>query len=912
MRNIRVNHLIKPFFLVAFILSGASIPIFAQLAPMSTSADAKAASDSPKVASGPVQSREDLFRRAFGTALPVVKQTDKMTLIADDQTLGKLVVNTQSFDSEVEFYTEELCSLLAKVQTDEGIKAVIAIQDAGGTIRSEALKALGYTLKLSKAKSFIRLETPFKTRKINIVNVSRGGVGQKTIYPPAILSGFVNFQGTHFIDHDVPNTFFTDGYHMDGVLNFRENLLRFRGDSVYYPDPLNIKVARSGWIWSRIAAIRNDYKTNTQMIFGDTVEPGTNYLGDINLWGVGIASVDFRNLRGTNRLASKDVSFYLDKDADVDILVDHVPYRAYRLRAGNQEFHNIPIAEGVHQIDIVVQYVGSTEKKIQLTQTIAFDTGLLPMGESDFSSRIGIPTEVTQNTKLFYNNRLQSSTFYKLGVSDDLMVGGFFNGGQDQYNVGVDMRNALPVGIFRSSVAMGHTAGGLDIGVMAILTGYRLPEPSNELIVKWETNAEYFGPNFYNLNRWDIYRTKLAATVTVRPWLNCNVDLFASNQINYRNVAQTRLGVINRTEFDPYTNSQLGLSVSEDNGQTIQEINIGFFHKPNKANWNINANARLRSDQSDFTVAFKWAFTDTPHEIELLADSRASGGRYTFQDPQRNIRAGVEARSGEQSLVGVDFQSQSSDNNVYGSSQIIRKLSTTSKLDTVTYRGSRMDMEYRYMDTFAAKNGPNVRNSVVNYGVGLAFANGVLALSSPIRNSFAIINPHKTLANKKVVVNNNLHSDGLGPLVLHNLSPYTENRIFLDVPDADIWQDLGQQSYTVNPVDYSAYLIDLGSSGAKMIMMALVDPKGKKISLERAVMTGEDTPEPMPAKEILTGRSGDFVVTGLSPGTYRIRFANALYGNVVISIPDEAPGILNLGKIILGKEEITIETPLSH
>ena len=68
-----------------------------------------------------------------------------------------------------------------------------------------------------------------------------------------------------------------------------------------------------------------------------------------------------------------------------------------------------------------------------------------------------------------------------------------------------------------------------------------------------------------------------------------------------------------------------------------------------------------------------------------------------------------------------------------------------------------------------------------------------------------------------------------------------------------------------------------------------------------------DSVELFSPKAFLTSRAGNLMVAGLSKGKYRVHFDAGEFGDLLFSIEDSAPGLINLGKVIVGKEETTIE-----
>jgi outer membrane usher protein len=91
-----------------------------------------------------------------------------------------------------------------------------------------------------------------------------------------------------------------------------------------------------------------------------------------------------------------------------------------------------------------------------------------------------------------------------------------------------------------------------------------------------------------------------------------------------------------------------------------------------------------------------------------------------------------------------------------------------------------------------------------SFSSAFVFADGHVAISRPISNSFAMIVPHPRLKGRTVGVDPlNGHylseSDWLGPPVVPNISAYFSRPLLLAVPDAPATYDIGNDRPTVQP-----------------------------------------------------------------------------------------------------------------
>jgi outer membrane usher protein len=855
------------------------------------------------------QSREDLFKRAFGgAAAPSQLQIETMALVADDDELGNLTVSYQPFGSDFEIAGVDLVKLLSKVQTEEGIQAVVSIQTEKGVVYSKDLAKIGYTFRLSKAAAVLQLDTPPITRQVKVLNVAKKDRESfRKYYPQAAASGFVNLQGRHNIDHFKPETFLSDGYNVDGILNFRENLFRFKGRSMF------LRAATDSsqnliWVWDQLSVFRNDYANGFQYMLGDTDLQPDSFLGNLNVWGAKFATTDFDNRKGNAVVVYRDFSIYLEKDSDIDIVINDVPYRAYRLKAGQQRFQQIPIRQGVNVVEFVLVDPEKGVETQRFRKQYTHDPTILPPGESRFLYQVGVPTEITRNQRVFFSDRFQASVLYRFGLNEAAMLGTFFQGGAGNFIVGVDSRTSLTEGIADLALGVSQVGDSYDLGFRGILTGYRAPQKSTDKLRGWDIAADYYGPKLFGLSRLAFYQMSLGINVTQRLFENDDeTDIYGAIQKDKDGETQIRTGTNSRLQLDDKTRAQAGFGIVMDQSGLSPDLSFVFIHTPPREKWNLNGVFRINRQGLEMTFVYKT--TDKQEETSTFLSTKAPGFDYTYDDPKHKLRTKTQVRLGDSSLLGTEIDHESAEHSVFASSQLVLNRGFGTRSDVMSYSGNRFAFDYRYIDAMVTPQNENTRVSNVYYGTALVFADGIFTFTKPIRSTFVIINPHKSLSKNKVIVNNRVNTDGFGPLVLHNLTVFNENRVFIDVPDAEIWQDLGQQSFTVNPNDYAGYLIQFGSAGSHIVIFYLVDEKGNRIAFEKATIYPIETEEKMQPKDVIVGRGGDLVGLGLVAGRYVVRFENPKLGNINFSVKEQSLGIINFGRLVHGENNVYLDPP---
>lgn len=189
-------------------------------------------------------------------------------------------------------------------------------------------------------------------------------------------------------------------------------------------------------------------------------------------------------------------------------------------------------------------------------------------------------------------------------------------------------------------------------------------------------------------------------------------------------------------------------------------------------------------------------------------------------------------------------------------------------------------------------------------GTALVFADGHLALSRPVEDSFALAVPHKTLEGRTVVIEP--RKDGhflgesgvLGGAVDPNLSSYFERVVSYDVPEAPIGYDLGTGNIRTRPPYRSGYLIVAGSEYSVNVTGTLYDADHEPISLLSGTAVELDHLDRAPLT-VFTNRVGRFAIQGMRPGRWKIEMAGIKPIVAIIEVPAKAEGLVMMGDVTL-------------
>jgi outer membrane usher protein len=194
-------------------------------------------------------------------------------------------------------------------------------------------------------------------------------------------------------------------------------------------------------------------------------------------------------------------------------------------------------------------------------------------------------------------------------------------------------------------------------------------------------------------------------------------------------------------------------------------------------------------------------------------------------------------------------------------------------------------------------------NALVSVRTAIAFADGNVAFSRPISDSFALVVPEKGLASQIVGVNPDgqgtylSRADSFGAAVVPNLSSYSVSRLLIEVPDAPTGIEVGNPVYFTLPSYKSGTVIRLGTEANVFIRGVLADANGIAIALKAGELRSLSDPAWQPLT-LFTNRAGKFALTGFKSGRYELTLdAQTLQ----FEIPDGTVGLYDLGTLKLGK-----------
>ena len=192
------------------------------------------------------------------------------------------------------------------------------------------------------------------------------------------------------------------------------------------------------------------------------------------------------------------------------------------------------------------------------------------------------------------------------------------------------------------------------------------------------------------------------------------------------------------------------------------------------------------------------------------------------------------------------------------------------------------------------------RRTSVNAGTGFAFADGNIAFGRPVRGGFAIVNSHKTIGEGTVRLGASedgyqAETDGLGPLLVSDISAYAPTRLSYDVDNLPPGYDPGSGTFAFLAPLKAGYSVTVGSDFAVTAIGILKDSEDEPVPLKAGtILVSEEA-----AKKIVTftNAEGRFSVQGLKAGEWVLKMHDEPSLQYLLKIPKDASGFVELGEL---------------
>ena len=665
--------------------------------------------------------------------------------------------------------------------------------------------------------------------------------------------------------------------------NSKDSKQRLSAESV-----INIKGVvlenRNTWRNDRKQALSRE---STRIVVDDTSSLHRYTLGDV--------STEYRNYQQGMRIAGLKIEkktalnpylktkpaaeqiFSLERDSEVKIYINGFLKDKKKLDAGEYSLTDLRLEAGVNKIRLEI--IDKKGKQTQQSFSLLKDQSLLTSGVSSYAVEVGIPAYRSEQEYHYDTSTALVSGHYKAGITEQLTTEASFITDGKSLQVGVNALIPTEVGRLSGRVSQLRTATNKQ--GFAVGGEYQYTAPAQEKNpVQFSVSGDFFDKEFSALN-YDLEKKKL----------------FSGDNKGVESRFHARVGKKIANRIHASVNIQRETSYTENDAMYSASLGVS---KSFKKGGSISAQMRYQNNQEkDKSVNLR---LNLPLAQENKSDrQRSLTTSYNSLD-QRLMNTFFIAPKGNTGLdsVGASLSSHSGKGN--------HTLSAN-----VSYRGSIAEVGFSQSVTkteggaqqYQARSGAKVRTAI-------SFADGQLAISKPIRDSFAIVvGPENQKKDIAVARGNSTFSRSEGnelpdhyqSIIQKNISPavinvssYHYNTVNVDSAALPLGSDLDSTEFEVKAGYKQGYLLKAGGEQGVIVDATLVDKKDQPLVLKGGQLVMIDKKRKPIA--FFTNRTGRIRLISVPPGKYHLElFDNKNKDEQVLNIPNKIGKIHVVGKV---------------
>ncbi|BDI61941.1 hypothetical protein [Qipengyuania nanhaisediminis] len=813
----------------------------------------------PPPARRPITTDPDaIFRDVFGTERPTLR-ADNYFILVDSINVGEFFVRPLDGDDGLvdTSFITNILIPIAEPELVERLEPLIADE----TVAFESLRAVGIDVRFDLSQLVVRVDVPADLRRVRDISLRRARRRGNIQYAEqADVSAFVSVRaGLDFVaSSDIDPSGFS------GLVSAFDFGVNIGGIAAQGRVRYNERRTRK---WSR-----GDFR----LTYDDTDRLIRYELGDLSVGrrpfqiAPRIAGISaFREYPidpYLNVRPRSEQGFALDQPARVEVFLNGAPVRSFDLPAGRFNLSQFPlIPSAANDVELRITYAtGETEI---LAYPAFYDIELLEPGLLDFAFNVGVPFLDDDRGRVYDDGEYNVLGFARLGVSQVLTLGVNWEGNSNFNTVGGEVVWASP------------------IGSLLVNAGVNINDPS---INSGRVSARY---------AWRDTDTERGRAVDAEVTLTGR-DYQTLNQIFGGNLSKLTANVRAGQVIAPRTRAQMFASYEDLRGfgrtAVVGALVSRGFH------WGtVSLGGEYRWSEFENELTVRASFT-----VPL-------GRRGTVSGNYISERNAVSFDFNRPPAVGV---------NSFGySASFERRDDFDRQRAQISYLSNRFDSAL--IQTRQSGNGRSDVRTGATFGTALVMADGAVALSRPVTNSFAIFEVNAGAADFQIAVEPRTgfgstetrftaNSGALGPAVIPNLPAYFDRTIEVVAPDAPVGTSVGNQVFSIKPGFMSGFRLKVGSDRNVTLLGILLDSNGSPANLvsgeARELSSDNQLNTEVDPISVFTNASGRFLLEGLKEGsTYEVTVAGPDGpATALITVPDGTVGLYR------EEQPVTLNAPL--
>jgi len=816
----------------------------------------------------------DAAEPSASTPRPELNPTGRtLSLIVEirerDRALGETAVKIAPDDS-VSVNKTQFTQACAPLLRDRFAARLRALPATGGFLSLAALNEAGFATRFDPGQMRLQFTPSVKQRPRGTVQIRRsariGGAKQT----PAPVSGYVNLRaGTDYVSASRANAagFNPPRANLEAVLRWQdvvfETELSYDGAGGDFANRPLDGFSRRG---TRVVHDRPEDALRFQA--GDINPPVTSFQRGPDLLGFSVER-SLRQLRpGENIRPTGERSFRIARPSTVKIEINGVVVRQLRLGPGEYDLKDLPLQTGANDIRLIISDDLGEQRTLEFTSY--FDAALLAEDIYEWGLSAGAPSDFDEGTLTYDYADLIGSGYYRRGLTSELTGEAHLQAGAGAAMAGAGLFTATPLGFFGVEGALSYQH---DLG------------PGGALKIDWDALGAGDGLSSLRLSA-DLRSAAFAKPGEDDPLEDYWLSLLASYSRElpldiHANLSGRYAFASDRTDAEDAYSVRMGLSRALG-----REMGIGVSLEYSSEALDLPLDdTRTGSSEGELRAALRLSWR--PDTTSSVAARYETGDSTASVSASRSVTQGTGSwDAGIETVYDAPAEELAADAGLsYSGNRAVVSLDHTSSLDT----------------TFNAAGLPTLRDQRTSLRVGtaLAFADGHVAVGRPITGGFAIVAPHESLSDHRILLGDprdpQAYSDLLGPPLMTDLAAYSPRTLRYDVDDLPIGYDLGSREFVLQPSYKAGYALTVGSAHSVSAFGTLQDGTGDPISLVTGTATRENTEGP--AVTLFTNGAGRFAAQGLAPGRWHIEMATTPVHRFVLDIPEGTTGLYRAGTL---------------
>ncbi|MHB1204673.1 MAG: fimbria/pilus outer membrane usher protein [Rhodospirillaceae bacterium] len=789
-----------------------------------------------------------LGRTAAAQDVPGATTHVDLPVYLDDQELGQIDVEFSSANTLLSVDGAAMLAFLREIILPETYSQIERNLGGKGRLPHGALAALSIGLDYDAAKLELELSIPAEARRKVDVRLGAGDPFHARaipVTPPADTSAYLNVHtAADYLSGGQTNGWQGAIVDLDGAATLfgttLEGVGTYRGG------------AANGWSRGDVRLVHDFPESRIRVTAGDLSYGLDGFQGFHRAGGISIGrAFALQPYRAST--PAGETTLLVERRSRVDVLVNGRRVDTLNISPGSYNVRDFPFAPGANDISLrITDDVGRVQT---LNFPFIYDSTVLADGEHDFHYALGFQSDATAKGRTYDTRRPLFSFYHAYGITDQFTLGANAQAASDEQLGGLEARWATRLGTFRGDLGA-SSAGSRPAGYAARLQ-YRYIDTIGAYSAgrTFELSTSYRSRSFAGLDTPTPDNT-VSVSVGARYGQRLFGGVYGAAGFNWD---------VGRGATRNAYAADVSLSTSLSNALNIYVL----FSRSRPA---------IGPTDNRVFAAISW-FPGAGHSVTATHDTRTGTSRTQWHHhPAWTVQTLETDLLAERSPTATDLRAEAN------------------------YTGYRFKAGVIY-DRIEDRTGaaPVQQRANLTFASALAFADGHVAVSRPIADSFALIAPHPALSGHAVEVNpaGNIPqavTDFLGAAVLPEMTSYYRHQVLLDAPDLPDGMDLGQDFYTIQPRYRSGTVIPAGTGATVLLEADLKDFAGLPLGLELGSVTVEALPGRAPL-DFFTSDTGRLRIAGIAPGKITLVLRNYPESPVTIEIPQKTAGVYDAGAI---------------